>query len=144
MGEEIANLCFLHSHSFDSGGGGGEGGILGSRKLDLSQGLCKEVPNTIYLPVLIAWTTFPGMGGRLELGRKRPVSSSVLTAARGCLVLEGATEVASTTMDAVDEADGGAQVDTGGVARAGSCVSVGLANETCKGSVAMHSSRPAA
>ena len=67
------------------------------------------------------------MGGRPELGRKKPLPSSVLTEARGCLALEGATEVVSATKDAVDEADGGAQVVAAGIGMAASCVSVRLA-----------------
>ena len=51
----------------------------------------------------------------------------MLTETRGCLVLEDATEVAWVTEDAVDEADGGAQVVAVGVGRAGSCVGVDLA-----------------
>ena len=72
------------------------------------------------------------MGVRLEPGRKRPLLSSVFTEARGCLALESAIELAFATEDAVDDADGGAQVVAGGVGEAGSCVSVGLAEATCR------------
>ena len=75
----------------------------------------------MYLPALIAWTKCLGMGGRPELGRKRPLLSSLLTTAGGpCLVFEDATEV-SATEGAVDDADGGASVVAGGVGGVGSC-----------------------
>ena len=56
------------------------------------------------------------MGGRPELRRNRPLSSStVAKAGEPCLAHKGTTEVASATEDTVDEADGGAQVIAGGV-----------------------------
>ena len=110
--------------------------------------------NSMYLPVLIAWTRCLGMGGRPELGRKRPFSSSVLTEARGCYKSSlgywgccgwsrwGCAGSFRGSWNGSLLCECG--VGWGQLCRHGNKVSHQSSDGTCKGGMAMLNSRPAA